>query len=162
SSFAAGGTERQMVHLIRGLDPALFTVHAACFHAAGPWLGAVSSRAASVAELRMHQFARPHTWRQVGSYARWCRRQRIAAVVTSDFYTNVFGMAGAALASVPVRIAGRREINTDKTVSKLLLQRAAYGLAHCVVANSRAAADRLCQEGVGARRIRVVPNGISI
>ncbi len=162
SSFAAGGTERQMVHLIRGLDPALFTVHAVCFHAAGPWLGAVSSRAASVAEFRMHRFQRPQTWRQVGSYARWCRRQGIAAVITSDFYTNVFGMAGAALAGVPVRIAGRREINTDKTAAKLLLQRLAYGLAHRVVANSQAAAARLRQEGMRSTSIRVVWNGIDL
>ena len=162
SSFAAGGTERQMVHLIRGLDPALFTVHAACFHAGGPWLGAASSRAASVAEFSIHRFWRPHTWRQVGSYARWCRRQGIAAVVTSDFYTNVFGMAGAALAGVPVRIAGRREINTDKTAAKLLLQRSAYSLAHRVVANSQAAAARLRQEGMRSTSIRVVSNGIDL
>ena len=162
STFNAGGTERQMVHLMRGLDKNLFTVHALCFAADGPWLDAARAVAASLVEFPFHDFRRPSTWRQIDHYAAWCRRHGIAAVVTSDFYTNVFGMAGAALARVPVRIAGRREINAGKTVSKLLLQRAAYSLAHCVVANSRAAADRLRREGVGARRIRVVPNGISI
>jgi glycosyltransferase involved in cell wall biosynthesis len=59
-----------------------------------------------------------------------------------------------------VRIGGRREINTDKNAAKLLLQRGAYALAHRIVANSRAAADRLRREGVPASRIRVVHNGI--
>ena len=162
SSFSAGGTERQMVHLMRGLDRSLFTVHALCFAARGPWLDAARAAAASVVEFPLQAFRRPRTWRQIHHYAEWCRRHGIAAVVTSDFYTNVFGLTGAALARVPVRIAGRREINTDKSLPKLLLQRAAYSRAHCVVANCRAAAGRLRREGVSARCIHVVPNGIDI
>jgi glycosyltransferase involved in cell wall biosynthesis len=151
-----------MVNLIRGLDPTLFAVHAACFEARGPWLDAAAERAVSIAEFSIHGFARPATWRQVAAYARWCRRQRIAAVITSDFYTNVFGLTGAAMAGVPVRIAGRREINTDKTIPKLLLQRGAYALSQRIVANSRAAAARLRREGVRADKVRVVSNGVTM
>jgi hypothetical protein len=42
-----------------------------------------------------------------------------------------------------VRIGNRREINPDKSAVQIAMQRAAYGVAHAVVANSRAAADRL-------------------
>jgi glycosyltransferase involved in cell wall biosynthesis len=151
-----------MVNLIRGLDPTLFAVHAVCFEARGPWLDAAAERAVSVTEFSIHGFARPAAWRQVVAYARWCRQQRIAAVITSDFYTNVFGLTGAAMAGVPVRIAGRREINTDKTIPKLLLQRGAYALSQRIVANSRAAAARLRREGVRANKVRVVSNGVTV
>jgi glycosyltransferase involved in cell wall biosynthesis len=45
-------------------------------------------------------------------------------------------------------------------VAEIALQRAAYGFAHRVVANSRAAADRLAVERVPARKVSVVPNGL--
>ncbi|HEX5473905.1 MAG TPA: glycosyltransferase [Vicinamibacterales bacterium] len=162
SSFDAGGTERQMVRLIRGLDPAVFEVHAACFRAEGPWLAEAAACAASIAEFPIHGFRSRESWRQVVAFARWCRAREITAVVTSDFYTNVLGLAGAALARVPIRLAGRREINTDKTIAKLILQRAAYALAHRVVANADAGAARLRREGVRRSRIRVVPNEIEV
>jgi glycosyltransferase involved in cell wall biosynthesis len=83
-------------------------------------------------------------------------------VITSDFYTNIFGLTGAAVAGVPVRIGGRREIVTDKSTAKLVLQRGAYALAGAVVANSHAAASRLRREGVPSRSIHVVSNGVEL
>jgi glycosyltransferase involved in cell wall biosynthesis len=162
SSFGAGGTERQMVHLIRGLDRDRFSVHAVCFDARGQWLDGARSSAVEIAEFPIRGFFRPNTWRQLRRYADWCRSRRIAAVITSDFYTNIFGLAGAALAGVPVRIGGRREIVTDKTTAKLLLQRAAYVLADVVVANSSAAAARLRREGVRSGSIHIVSNGVQL
>ncbi len=73
---------------------------------------------------------------------------------------NLFGQPSAALGGVPVRIANRREINPDKTPAEIVAQRASYAFAHKVIANSRAAADRLQLERVPARKIAVVPNGI--
>jgi glycosyltransferase involved in cell wall biosynthesis len=162
SSFGAGGTERQMVHLIRGLDRDRFIVHAACFEARGQWRDAAAESAVEIAEFPIHGFFRPNTWRQVRTYADWCRNRRIAAVITSDFYTNIFGLTGAAIAGVPVRIGGRREIVTDKSTAKLVLQRGAYALAGAVVANSNAAASRLRREGVSSRSIHVVSNGVEL
>jgi glycosyltransferase involved in cell wall biosynthesis len=160
STFQAGGTERQMAHLVRGLDPARFEVHALCFAARGCWLRSVEERARSVVEFPIGSFSQPKTWGELRRYSRWCRDHGIRIVVASDFYTNVFGLTGAAFAGVPVRIGGRREINTDKTLAKLALQRGAYAMAHRVVANSHAAAARLSREGVGPGKIAVVPNGV--
>jgi hypothetical protein len=162
SSFDAGGTERQMVELVRGLDSTTYEVHAACFAARGPWMPVVEASAASIVEFPIAGFDRPVTWRLIRQFAGWCREHRIQAVLTSDFYTNVFGLLGAALAGVPVRIGGRRELVTDKTPAKLLLQRAAYATAHQIVTNSRAGAGQLRSEGVPARRIQIVHNGIDL
>jgi len=42
TSFEPGGTERQMIELIRRLDPARWTVHVACFRRHGAWFGRVA------------------------------------------------------------------------------------------------------------------------
>jgi glycosyltransferase involved in cell wall biosynthesis len=162
TSFDPGGTERQMIELIRRLDPARWTVHVPCFHASGAWFDRVAEAAASVVEFPVTSFRTPGTLRQLWAFARWCRAHRIAVVHTTELYSNVFGLPGAALGNVPVRIGNRREINPDKSAGQIAMQRAAYGFAHAVVANSQAAADRLLLERVPSRRIAVVANGLDV
>src|SRR5712691_4290168 len=160
TSFEPGGTERQMIELVRRLDPARWAVHIACFHTRGAWFGRVKEVAASVAEFPVRSFHSPETLRHLWAFAQWCRAQKIAIVHTSELYSNIFGLPGAALAGVPVRIGNRREINPDKSPVQIVLQRAAYSCASLVVANSRAGADRLRRERVPARKIAVVSNGL--
>jgi glycosyltransferase involved in cell wall biosynthesis len=159
--FEPGGTERQMTELIRRLDPARFAVHVACFEKAGAWLPRVHERAASVVEFPIHGFAKPSTWRQMAAFARWCRRERIAVVQTCDLYANIFGLPGAALAGVPVRIGSRRELNPDKSPGQIRLQRLAYRCATKVVANSPAARGMLVEEGLAPGSTAVIPNGLA-
>jgi len=162
TSFDPGGTERQMIELVRRLDPARWAVHVACFHTRGAWFSRVKEVAASVAEFPVTSFQSPDTLRHLWTFARWCRAQKIAVVHTTELYSNIFGLPGAALAGVPVRIGNRREINPDKSAAQIALQRAAYGVAHRVVANSRAAAERLRVERVPARKITVIANGLDL
>jgi glycosyltransferase involved in cell wall biosynthesis len=158
--FQPGGTERQMIELIRRLDPSRFRVHVACFDKSGAWLPRVAERAASLVEFPIRGFARPRTIAALLGFARWCRRERIEVVQTCDLYANVFGLPGAALAGVPVRIGSRRELNPDKAPGQIRLQRQVYRCATTVVANSAAARDILEQEGLAPASIAVVPNGI--
>ena len=158
--FEPGGTERQMTELIRRLNPERFAVHVVCFDKAGAWLPKVAERALSIVEFPIHGFARPATAAAMLAFARWCRRQRIAVVQTCDLYANIFGLPGAALAGVPVRIGSRRELNPDKTAGQIRLQRLAYRCATKVVANSAAARTALEQDGVASGSIAVIPNGV--
>ncbi|HMF60444.1 MAG TPA: glycosyltransferase [Vicinamibacterales bacterium] len=160
TAFEPGGTERQMSELIRRLDAQRFRVHVACFHKRGAWLPRVLERAASVVEFPIHGFARAATAAQMLSFARWCRRERIAVVQTCDMYSNIFGLPGAALARVPVRIGSRRELNPDKSPGQIRLQRLAYRTATKVVANSPAARQMLEAEGLATGSIAVIPNGV--
>ena len=162
SSFEPGGTERQMIELVRRLDPNRWAVHVACFRARGSWFGRVAGAAASVAEFPVESFRRTDALRHAWDFARWCRANRIAVVHTTELYSNIFGLPAAALARVAVRIANRREINPDKSAGQIAAQRAAYACAHKVVANSGAAAERLRLEGVPARKIAIVANGLDL
>jgi glycosyltransferase involved in cell wall biosynthesis len=160
TSFEAGGTERQMIELIRRLDPRRFTVHAVCFRRTGAWLPRVIERAASVVEFPVTGFARFGTLRQMMRFAAWCRRERVAIVHTCDFYSNVFGLPGAMLGGAGVRIGSRRELNPDKSAAQIRLQRLAYRFATRIVANSPSAARILRDEGVAKPSISVIANGL--
>jgi len=162
TSFEPGGTERQMIELIRRLDPERWTVHVASFRAQGPWFGRAAEAAASVTAFPVSSLRAPATLRHAWAFARWCRARRIAVVHTAEMAANLFGQPSAALGGVPVRIANRREINPDKTPVEIGAQRASYAFAHKVVANSHAAASRLTLERVPGHKIAVVPNGIDV
>jgi len=162
SGFDPGGTERQMIELARRLDPARWTIHIACFRKSGGWFDRAADAARSVVEFPVRSFKSPDLARHIVAFARWCRTQRIAVVHTTGLPANIFGQPGAAMAGVAVRVANRREINPGRSIAELALQRAAYACAHRVVANSRAAADRLRLERVPARKIAVVPNGLDL
>lgn len=160
TAFEPGGTERQMSELIRRLDRRRFEVHVACFHRRGAWLPPVEQAAASVRAFPIRRFAAVATAFQLLAFVRWCRALRPSALHCTGLYANVFGMAGGFLAGVPLRIASRREINPGRSAGLLIAQRAAYALAHVVVANCNAAAEQLRREGVDDRRIVVIRNGI--
>jgi glycosyltransferase involved in cell wall biosynthesis len=150
-----------MVELMCRLDRRLFEVHVACFHLRGPLAGGVAERASSIAHFPIRRFAAPSTVRQMQAFASWCRRIRARVVHTCELYANIFGLPAAALAGVDVRIGNRRELVTpDKSLALLACQRAAYGAAHVVVANSRAAAAQLNREYVPASKVDVIANGV--
>lgn len=162
TSFWPGGTERQMLELVRRLDRQRFSVHVACFHREGTWLPAVEQHAASVTEFAIPRFRSRGALRAAAAFRTWCRRLNLAILQASDLYANIFALPVAAAAGVPVRIGSRRELNPDKTGAQLAAQRAAYAFAHRVVANSRAAATRLRREGLPARRVVQIANGIDL
>ena len=156
----AGGTESQMLELVRRLDPTRWAVHLACFRTDGPWYGRAATHAASIAEFPVRSFRSPRTLAHLSAFARWCRRERIAVVHTATLSGNLFGLAGAALARVPVRIGSQRGYDYDRGLAERLLQRAAYRGAHRIVANAAAIADALAARGVPRDRLAVVPNGV--
>src|SRR5213596_1098233 len=110
TSFDPGGTERQMIELVRRLDRARWAVHVACFHTRGAWFPRVAE-VAPVTVFPVRSFRGQGVIRKMWSFSRWCRRQRLAIVHTASLPANIFGLPGAALAGVPVRVGNRREIN---------------------------------------------------
>ncbi|HEX4346654.1 MAG TPA: glycosyltransferase [Vicinamibacterales bacterium] len=159
SSFEPGGTERQMMELVRRIDRSRWDVHVACLRTGGRWFDRVAS-VAFCKTFPISSFRHVSTFDRLRDFAHWCSDTRVAVVHACDTPSNIFGLTGAALARVPVRIGTRRDVNPGRSTTELALQRAAYSCAHLVVANARAAAERLRFERVPAGKIVVVPNGL--
>ena len=151
-----------MIELSRRLDRRRFEVHLACFRREGAWLPRAEEGSASIVEFPIEGFRRRSTLAQMRAFARWCRATGVDILHTTDLYANVFGLPAAAAAGVPVRIGNRRELNPDKSLGLVALQRAAYGCAHRIAANSHAAANRLRRELVPAGKVVVIPNGLDL
>lgn len=99
---------------------------------------------------------------QVRRFITFLRESRVDILHTHDFYTNIFGMAGGALAGVPVRIASMRETQMMRTRGQEYAQRLAFTLAHRVIGNCEAVRDRLIDQGVKHRKISVIYNGLDM
>jgi glycosyltransferase involved in cell wall biosynthesis len=158
--FIPGGTQRQLIELLRRIDRRRFRVHPVCFHDDGPWTSRVADLGDPITRFPIHGFGRRDTVRQLARFARWCRDNRIAVLHTWEIYSNVFGLPGGALASVPLRIGSRRGLGGPPAVRRL--QTLACRFAHRMVANSRAAANQLISQGVAPGRIDIIPNGIDL
>jgi L-malate glycosyltransferase len=158
--YAPGGTQRQIIELLKRIDRDRFRVYPVCFHDGGQWFAQVAGFGDPIALFPIHGFRRPHTVRQLFSFVRWCREKKIAILHSWDIYSNIFGLPGAALASVPVRIGSRRGLAGPAGVQHL--QRASSRAAHRIVANSQAAAQQLLEEGLPEHKIAVIPNGIDV
>ncbi len=150
-----------MIELIRRLDRRRWDVHVACLRTEGTWFEHVASAARCVM-FPVSSFKRPRVLSQLRSFVRWCRANRFPIVHTVDITANIFGLPGAALAGVPVRVGTRRELNPGRSAPVLLTQRAAYRCAHVIVANAQAAANQLRLEHVPEHKIAVVPNGLDV
>jgi glycosyltransferase involved in cell wall biosynthesis len=113
-----------------------------------------------IPEFRLNSFYDLNAARQLRRFAALLRERRIDIVQTYDFYTNVFGMAGASLARVPVRIAARRETEGVRTPAQKFVERRAFNLSHIIVANSEAVRQEVIRGGVPSDKIVTIYNGM--
>lgn len=161
-SFHQGGSERQAVQLVRLLaGSGRYRVRVACLNPEGV-LRAEAERLAHVEieEYPLTSFHDANALKQLRRFARRLREQKIDVVQTHDFYTNVFGMAGAALARVAARVAAKRETGGMRTDAQRRAELLAYKFAHAVVANADAVKRQLTDDGVPAAKVAVVYNGL--
>lgn len=160
-SFHQGGSERQAVQLTRLLlESGRCNVFVATLDRDGVLLEEIKRFGLNeIPEFRLNSFYDLNTARQVRSFAQYLKKHEIDVVHTHDFYTNVFGMAAAALARVPVRIASRRE-SALRSPTQRFVERGAYRAAHAVVANCEEVRQQLIKEGVPAQKVRTIYNGL--
>jgi L-malate glycosyltransferase len=164
SSFHTGGSERQAVQLARLLKASgRYDVHLACLDGGGVLRKEVERMGLlEIPEYRLTSFYDANMIRQLRRFVRLITERRIDIVQTHDFYSNIFGMIGAAMARVPVRIAARRETKGWRSAAQKRVERMAYRLAHAIVANAEAVKHQLVSEGGRASKIAVVYNGLDL
>lgn len=160
-SFDEGGSERQALQLTRLLhNSGRYQVSLACLKADGVLRSQIADL--DLGEIPCYpltSFYDANALVQLSRFVRDLRRLKIDVVHTHDFYTNIFGMVAACLAGVSVRIASRRETSGMRSRAQQQAQRAAYALAHQIVANSEAVQRKLIAEGMRKNKITVIHNG---
>lgn len=161
-SFDIGGTEGQVVELIRGL-PRRYETRVAVTHNSGPLLEQIWQLGHFPEEFSFHgSVKKPNTAWQIARLAAWLRKQRADVVHAHDFYTALIAVPAAKLAGAKV-IVGRLDLAHFHTRA----QRAALALAtkgaDAVIANAEAIRRMLVdEEGIPDRRVSVIHNGIDL
>lgn len=163
-SFNQGGSERQALQLTRLLSGSnQFEVRLASLSPDGILRTTVNDLPiGEVPSFPLNSFYDQNAIQQLRRFVRWLKSVNAAVLHTHDFYTNVFGMAGGALARVPVRVASMRETSGMRSRAQHQAQQIAYSLAHQVVANSNAVREKLKQDGIRADKITVIYNGLDL
>jgi len=163
-SFNQGGSERQALQLTRLLvESGRFKVHLACLSPEGFLRDSINDLdLGEIPSFPLNSFYDQNAVRQLRRFVRWLKSSHIDILHTHDFYTNVFGMAGGALARLPVRVASMRETAGMRSAGQKQVQRVAYSLAHHVVANSNAVREKLISDGVAPQKVSVIYNGLDV
>lgn len=163
-SFQSGGSERQAVQLTRLLhESGRYCVYVASLYEQGVLRTDIERLGlGEIPSFPLNRLYNRKAIMQVRRFARYLREKKISIVHTHDFYTNIFGIAGAALACVPVRIAYRGDSGGWRTPAQDFIDRCSYRLAHAVHANSEAVRDFLIKSGVPPQKIITIHNGLDM
>jgi L-malate glycosyltransferase len=162
TNFHIGGTERQVVNLALGIDPARFDLHLACLQSAGALLGELKTLQVPRTEFRIGRFYNPVTFWQGMRLAQYIRRNRIQIVHSYGFYSNVFTVPAAWLAGKTFIVASIRDTGDVLTPAQRWVQRMVCRLADCVLVNAEAIRDKLVEQGYAPAKIIVIRNGITL
>ncbi len=160
-SFHQGGSERQAIQLACLLrDEGSYNISLACLDQSGILLDEVKGKGfEDVPEFPLTSFYDANMIRQLKKFVRLLKRERIDVVQTHDFYSNIFGMTGAKLARVPMRIAAKRETGMRSSTQRFI-ERRAFSFADTIVVNSEKVKGYLVGSGVPGRKCEVIYNGL--
>lgn len=162
NALPIGGTERQFVNLVRGLDRTVFRVHVGCLLRDGLLVRELDELQEPLTEYRIHHLYGATTIGQQMRLARNLVDKQIRIVHTHGFYANVFAIPAAWFARTPVRIASIRDDGSVWTRSQRVVERLACKLADCTVVNAESIRLRLVREGWAPDKVAVIRNGVDI
>ena len=157
NTLETGGSERQFVTMAKALDRERFSVDLGCLKPFGPFLSEVEAIARFAAGGSLFGW---QSLRSRLALSKFLRRQRTAVAHSFDFYSNLMLIPAARLAGVPVVLGSHRQLGDLLTPMQFRAQNVVFRLCDRVVCNSRAAAQRLQEAGIGSGKLVVIPNGL--
>jgi glycosyltransferase involved in cell wall biosynthesis len=161
-SFHIGGTEVQVLELLRGL-PASYRLQVSVLEDAGPLMGTLWKLGHAPEAFPLKgSVAQPNTLYQVYRMARWLRAHRVDLVHVHDFYSTLVAVPAAKLAGVKV-IVGRLDLSHWQGRARRAVHARLTRLADHVIANAEAIRRLLVdEEGLPASRVSVIHNGLDL
>jgi L-malate glycosyltransferase len=161
-SFHIGGTEVQVLELLRGL-PSSYRLQVGVLEGVGPLMGSLQQLGFTPEEFPLGgSLMRPHTAWQILRMARWLRRYRVELVHVHDFYSTMLVVPAAKLAGTKV-LVGRLDLAHWHGPARRAVYARLTRLADHVVANAEAIRRMVVEEeGVAASRVSVIHNGLDL
>ena len=161
-SFHQGGSERQAVQLARLLrEEGSFNVSVATLDRSGILREEVEKMGfGEIPEFKLTSFYDLNFVKQLAKCAQFLRENKIEIIHTHDFYTNIFGMFAAQMASVPLAVASKRETGGMRSRWQKRAEKFAFRQANAIVANAEAVKKYLITEGISGDKIKVIYNGL--
>lgn len=161
-SFHLGGTETQVLELLRGLSSRCHT-QVCVLQAGGHLLEGVRALGHAPEAFPLNgSLLQANTALQVGRLARWLRRQQVELVHVHDFYSTVLAVPACRIAGVKV-VVGRLDLSHWQGPARSTVQAQLTALADHVVANAEAVRSHLvAHEHLPAERVSVIPNGLDL
>ena len=161
-SFHLGGTEGQVVELLRGL-PRDYEIRVAVTHDAGPLLEQVWQLGHFTTEFSLKgSVGKLNTFVQIARIATWLRKNRVRLVHAHDFYTTLLAVPAAQLARVPI-VVGRLDLAHFHTPVQRQALITCTRAANHVIANAEAIRQMLVnEEKIPPERITVIHNGLQL
>ena len=157
NSLETGGSERQFAALASSLDRNKFRPYLGCIQQRGAFLGELGE----IPQFRLGgSLYGMQSFRSRIRLARHLRKCDIAIAHAFDFYTNLTLIPAARIAGVPVVIGSQRQLGDLLSSAQSRAQAAALRWCDSVVCNSRAAAQRLIEQGLSEHRIVVIGNAL--
>ncbi len=115
-----------------------------------------------IPEYKLTSFFNADFLKQIKNCAKFIKENKIEIVHTHDFYTNVFGITAAKFAGVKLKIASKRETAGMRSKAQNFIEKRIFNLSEKIVANSEAVKNYLIGEGVNAKKINVIYNGLDL
>lgn len=160
SSLEAGGAERQVVELVRALDPARFRPLVCSLSEDVPLAEGLPDRARQLVVV-------PKRWRfdatTVPRVARLMKDQGVELVHSFLFDADLVARLAARTAGVPVVIASERNSDYRRPLLQSVLLKLTAGLVDGLIANSEAGRRFTIQTlGMAEKDVFVVHNGVDV
>ncbi len=162
TTYFSGGTEGQVLNLVRHLDREAFDLQFSCLRKGGDVLAEFEKLRIPISEFQIRNLYMPQTFLQQWRFAQYLRSQRIQIVHSYNFYANVFAIPAARLARVPVVLASIRDRGVYLTPAQKMVQKWVCGLADRILVNADSIRDWLLEQGYQESKITVIKNGVDM
>ena len=160
-AFWLGGTESQVVELLRGLSPR-YQVRVAVLNEVGQLIEDVWRLGYLPEAFPLDgSYLALNTFKQVARMAAWLRRTRTEIVHVHDFYGTLLAVPAARLAGAKV-IVGRLDLMHWHGPSRAAVLGVLTRAADRVIVNAEAVRQVCLAQGVPAGRIALIRNGIDL
>lgn len=162
TTYFHGGTEGQVLNLVRHLDRQAFDLEFACLRKGGDMLDEFEKLHIPIREFRIRNLYAPGTFLQQWRFAAYLRAQRMQIVHSYNFHSNIFAIPAARMARVPVVLASIRDRGVYLTPNQKMAQKWVCRLADRILVNAESIREWLLEQGYQDSKITVIKNGVDM